>query len=103
MAEAVPCLQDADFGDAAGVALAADAARDDASGIGAQRHDHEVIKEAVILACLGHAELALKTSGFTRRHGGLGHVKPFVRAAGTFFDLTHGGEVFVQLAAVFSA
>ena len=35
--------------------------------------------------------------------GGLGHVEPLVGTACALFDLTHGGEVFVELAAVFAA
>ena len=103
MTESVACLQDADLRDAAGVTFTADAASDDASGIGAQRHDHEIVEQAVVLARLSHAELTLEACGFTRWHGGLGDVEPFIGAAGAFFDLPHGGEIFVQLAAILAA
>ena len=101
--EAVACLQNADLRNAAGIALAADAAGDHAGGVCAQRHDHEVVEETVVLTGFGHAELALEAGGLGGRHGGLGHIEPFVSTAGAFLHLAHGGEVFVQLAAVGAA
>ncbi len=103
VAEAVAGLQNTDLGDAAGVAFAADAAGDDAGGIRAQRHDHEVVEQAIVLARFGHAQFALKTGGFVGCDDGLGDVQPFIGAAGAYFDLTHGGQVFVELAAILAA
>src|SRR5204862_5188978 len=98
--EAVARLQNADVGNAAGVAFAADAAGDHASAVGAQSHDHEIIEKTVVRAGLGHAEPSLKARGVRGRHDGLRHVQPFVGAAGALLYLTHGRQVFVELAAI---
>ena len=72
--------------------------------VGAQGHDHQIVEQAVVFAAPGSCRACASDGASSARIDlGLGNVEPRFGALGANFHLADGGEIFVELGAVFAA